>query len=119
MSRGVTGKWEETGNDLADATSALRIAAEPGELAFLLIQLSLTLALVELVRASARQLSSETADTADAVLDEPGQSLAEVHVGHGFFERPADLPVIDQAKDMLRQWLLAARGLNAPLQPLW
>ena len=53
----ATGKWAELGGDAVEALSALGLATEPGELAFLLIRRSLTMAVFELVGDSASQLS--------------------------------------------------------------
>ena len=51
----VVGKWEELGTDTVEALSAIGLATDPGELAFLLIRRSIAKALFELVGESAGQ----------------------------------------------------------------
>src|SRR5919106_4674959 len=63
----ATGKWVELGGDTVEALSALGLATEPGELAFLLIRRSLTMAVFKLVDDSASQLSDTVIVDADAL----------------------------------------------------
>jgi hypothetical protein len=114
VTHGATGKWDEIANDTVEAMSALGLATDPGELAFLLIQRSLTKALVELVGESASQLPAEPAASANAMAEALGVSSAEILVDRKFFDRPSDLPVIAELKTILDQWL-KARGLDAPV----
>src|SRR5215213_9887830 len=65
----ATGKWIELGTDAVDALSAIGLATEPGELAFLLIRRSLTIAVFDLLGDSASQLSGTAAAEADALVD--------------------------------------------------
>src|ERR671918_1167510 len=63
----ATGKWTELGSDAVETLSALGVATEPGELAFLLIRRSLTMAVFELMGDSASQLSDTVIVDADAL----------------------------------------------------
>src|ERR1041384_7622801 len=65
----ATGKWIELGTDAVRALSALGLTTEPGELAFLLIRRSITIAVFELLGDSASQLSDKLAADADALVD--------------------------------------------------
>src|SRR5215210_627417 len=65
----ATGKWIELGGDAVETLSALGLATEPGELAYLLIRRSLTVAVFELVGDSASQFSDKVATDAEALVD--------------------------------------------------
>src|SRR5829696_7434217 len=65
----ATGKWVELGADAVEALAALGLATEPGELVYLLIRRSLTMAVFELVGDSASQLSDAAITDADALVD--------------------------------------------------
>ena len=78
VTHGVVGKWEEIGNDAVEALSAIGLTTDPGELAFLLVQRSLTRAMVELVGESASQFSSETSAAADTLVENLASSSTEV-----------------------------------------
>ena len=83
----ATGKWIELGGDSVEALSALGLATEPGELTFLLIRRSLTMAVFELLGDSASQLSEKTAADADALVDSLDLSIAakEMRVDQSFW----------------------------------
>lgn len=98
----ATGKWVELGADAVEALAALGLATEPGELAFLLIRRSLTLAVFELVGDNASQLSDKTAT--DALVESLDLSI-EVSVDLKFLDRPEDLPILDSFKRLLSDWL--------------
>src|SRR6476659_3293320 len=65
----ATGKWIELGADAVEALAALGLTTGPGELAFLLIRRSLTMAIFELLGDSASQLSATPAADAEALAD--------------------------------------------------
>jgi hypothetical protein len=103
----ATGNWLELGGDAVETLSALGLTTEPGELAFLLIRRSLTMAAFELVGDSASQLSDKTAAEADTLVDSLDLSIAAkyVNVDRKFLDRPGELPVIDSFKTLLSDWL--------------
>ena len=89
----ATGKWIELGSDAVETLSALGLATEPGELAFLLIRRSLTTAVFELVGDSASQLSDKTAAHAEALVDSLDLSIEakDMSVDRRLLDRPGDL----------------------------
>src|ERR1044071_138466 len=103
----ATGKWIELGGDAVEALSALGLATEPGELAFLLIRRSLTTAVFELLGDSASHLSDKAAADADALVDSLDLSIEakDMSVDQKFLERPGDLPIINSFKTLLSDWL--------------
>lgn len=102
------GKWAELGADAVEALSAIGLTTEPGELAFLLIRRSITLALFELVGESASQKLTETKES-DALLRELDSAIEgnEVHIDQKFLDRPADLPLLADLQPVMMRWLLA------------
>jgi uncharacterized protein YjbI with pentapeptide repeats len=103
----ATGKWIELGTDAVDALSALGLATEPGELAFLLIRRSLTMAVFELLGDSASQFSDKAAKDADALVDSLDLSIEakDMSVDQKFLDRPGTLPIVDSFKALLSVWL--------------
>ena len=103
----TVGKWEELGTDTAEALSALGLTTEPGELAFLLIRRSLTMALFELIGESASQHLVEPNKEPDALLEQCdlAMSTSEIPIDLRFFDRPGDLPLIKNLQPLLSQWL--------------
>ena len=103
----VIGKWEEISNDTAQAMSAIGLATEPGDLAFLLIRRALTKALFELVAESASQQLAESNKDAKALgKDLDFSNLAgEIHIDSKFLDRPSDLPLIKDVQLLLQSWL--------------
>lgn len=91
------GKWEEIGNDTVEALSAIGLATEPGELAFLLIRRSITNALFELVAESASQQLAEVKSDPNALNEQLNfaVSFRDVHVDCKFLDRPAGLPLVN------------------------
>lgn len=103
----AVGKWEELGTDTAEALSALGLTTEPGELVFFLIRRSLTMALFELIGESASQHLAESEKDPDVLLEQwdLAMSTSEIPIDLVFFERPADLPLINDLQPLLSQWL--------------
>ena len=112
LSKGVIhvagGKLEEAGIDATETLSALGLKTEdPGELAFLLINRSMTEALLELVdESSSQQLIDEKKDP-DAILEQFdfSSSASEVFIDRKFLDRPADLPFLKDVQSLLQKWL--------------
>jgi uncharacterized protein YjbI with pentapeptide repeats len=103
----ATGKWVELGADAVEALAALGLTTEPGELAYLLIRRSLTMAVFELVGDSASQLSDKAAADADALVDSLNLPIEaqEISIDQKFLQRPGDLPIVEGFKALLSDWL--------------
>ncbi|UEC41788.1 MAG: NACHT domain-containing protein [Methanothrix sp.] len=101
------GRWEEIGNDTVEALSAVGLETKPEELAFLLIQRSITRALFDLVGESASLYLADAEMDSDALLDKLDLSISagEVHIDQKFFDRPSDLPLIKEIQPLLQKWL--------------
>ena len=112
LSKGVihlaSGKVEEAGIDATETLSSLGLKTDdPGELAFLLINRSLTEALLELVNeSSSQQLIDDKADP-DAILEQIdfSSSSGEIFIDRKFFDRPAELPFLSEIQSLLQSWL--------------
>jgi len=102
----VNGKWEELSNDTVEGLYAIGLATQPAELAFLLIQRSITRALFDLISESACQLLAD-----DKSLEEIEEklnfsiSIREVQLDKKFLDQPANLALLDDLKPMLQKWL--------------
>jgi len=110
----VAGKWEELGSDAVETLSAIGLATEPGELAYLLIRRSLIAAVFDLIAdISSLPLNTDSSD-GDKFLEDmdPAVALGQIQIDRKFFDRPGDLSVVSYAQDMLRKWL-EARGLSS------
>lgn len=103
----TSGKWEEVANDAVETLSAIGIATEPEELAFLLIRRSLIKALFELLGESASQQIIRAKDDSDVLLDQLDFAIStgDVHIEGKFFDRPADLPLLKEIQVFLQKWL--------------
>ncbi|OQW64111.1 MAG: hypothetical protein BVN29_14120 [Nitrospira sp. ST-bin5] len=111
----VVGKWEELGTDTVEALSAIGLSTEPGELASLLIHRSLTKALFELVGESASQSLADISTDAPTVIEKLDASISsqDFHIDRRFLDRPSDLPLIQNIRDLLQEWL-EGHGVLSP-----
>ena len=107
VGHGVAGNWAELGNDTVETLSAVGLTTEPGELAFLLIQRSLTKALCDLVGESASQYLTQSNKDSMALTEQLDFSIAsqETQIDHKFLDRPAEIPLMHDAQQILKQWL--------------
>ena len=119
LSKGIghtaCGKWEEIGTDAVETLSAIGLATEPGELAFLLIRRSITTAIFDLVGENAgQQLAEAQADT-DALVEQLNFSITarDVQIDRKFLDRPAELPLVEELQSILQQWL-EGLGVSKP-----
>src|SRR5262249_53615337 len=103
----ATGKWIELGADAVEAFSSLGLTTEPGELAFLLVRRSLTLALFELLGDSAAQFPDITTADASTVVDNLDFSIEanEFSIDQRFLDRPTELAAVEAVQKMLLRWL--------------
>lgn len=103
----ATGKWEEIGNDAVEGLSAIGLATEPEELAFLLIRRSLTRALFDLIGESAGQYLADDKKYSKDIEEKLDFSISirNVQLDKKFLDRPADLPLLNDLKPMLQKWL--------------
>jgi uncharacterized protein YjbI with pentapeptide repeats len=112
LSKGIIhvagGKLEEAGIDATETLSALGLKTEdPGELAYLLINRSMTEALLELMSEdSSQQLIDEKKDP-DAILEQLdfSSSPGEIFIDRKFLDRPAELPFLKDIQSILQNWL--------------
>jgi uncharacterized protein YjbI with pentapeptide repeats len=106
VAHAAIGKWDELGSDAVDALSAVGLTTEPEELAHHLVHRSLKLAVVELVRESASHLSADAKEDSDDLLEQMDfTGLADkIPVDRKFFDRPADLPLLEGMKPILTLW---------------
>jgi uncharacterized protein YjbI with pentapeptide repeats len=122
LSKGVghaaVGKWEELGNDSVEALGAIGLVTEPGELASLLIQRSITRALFELVGEIAAQYLTEVKADASDLEKQLNFSIAsrEVFIDRKFLDRPAEIPLIADLQPLLEGWLVAQGVSKASAQ---
>src|SRR3989442_4326738 len=107
----ATGKWIELGADAVEALSALGLTTEPGELVFLLIRRSLTMAVFELVGDSASQFSDILSADADGLVDSLNLSIEaqDLSIDQKFLDRPAELPIVKSFAALLSVWLKGVR----------
>jgi hypothetical protein len=111
LSKGVAdtslGKWEQVGIDAVEALSAIGLAAEPGELAFLLISRSITRAIFELVGENASQQLIDNKKASDVLVDQLDFSISagEVYIDRKLLDRPAELPLLKEIQSILLKWL--------------
>lgn len=111
----VAGKWEELGVDAVEVLSAIGLATEPEELAFLLIRRSMTRALFDLVGESASSSLKPIATNEESLLDNWNATLAleTLRIDEKFLDRPSDIPIIRELENFLRQWL-EVHGMPKP-----
>ncbi len=111
LSKGIghtaTGKWDEIATDTVEALSAIGLATEPGELAFLLIRRSLTKALFDLVGESASQQLADAKKDSLAFIEQLdfSNSIGEVQIDRKFLDRPAEIPLVKNIQSLLLKWL--------------
>lgn len=103
----ATGKWEELGNDAIEGLSAIGLASEPAELAFLLIHRSVTRALFDLISESASQHLADNNMSTEDIEEKLNFSIAvrNVQLDKKFLDRPSELPLLNDLKPMLQKWL--------------
>jgi hypothetical protein len=111
LSKGIShaafGKWEEVGNDAVDSLLAIGLGTTPGELAFLLVRRSITLALFNLLSEISSQQLLDAKKDSETLLDQLDLSISagEVHIDHKFLDRPADLPLVGEMQSLLQKQL--------------
>lgn len=111
LSKGVAhtacGKWEEVGTDAAETLSAVGLATEPEELAFQLINRSITQALFELAGENASLQLIDNNKASDDLIDRLDFSMSsgEVYIDHKFLDQPAELSLLKEVQSLLQKWL--------------
>ena len=95
------------GTDTVEALSAIGLATEPGELAFLLIRRSITKALFDLVGESASQSLAETKKDEELLIEQLDVSISSnnAQIDHKFLDRPSEIHIIHDVQKFLRKWL--------------
>src|SRR5262249_25848126 len=111
LSKGIAhvalGKWEELAADTVEAIAAIGLATDPGELATLLLRRATTQAVFDLVGESAAQLSTDVSPNTEALARQLEKSYSDhdIEIGKRFFDRPSDLPILTDVKQILKLWL--------------
>lgn len=115
IGHGVGGRWEELANDTVEALSAIGLASEPGELAYLLLRRAMTRALFDLVGECASLIATEIVDDGSIILDQLDFSIYSegIRLDKKFLDRPSDLAIIANVKTSIGEWLVK-RGVSAP-----
>jgi len=124
---GATGNFAKALGDVTDALASVRISQDCGEVAWLLIQRSLSQALHDLLEEnepliyrdadnplvilSRRGLPPDDPDAVTARLD-LSLEQSEITIDENFFRSPRALPLLEHFKTPFRQWL-ELFGLNA------
>jgi hypothetical protein len=103
----ATGKWAEAGNDAVEALCAIGLAADPGELARLLVHRSLVKATFDLMGESVNLLSDKTERDSDALLEHLDFSISTraFHIDRQFLDRPSTLPLVADIQPLIQAWL--------------
>jgi uncharacterized protein YjbI with pentapeptide repeats len=124
---GATGKFGDALGGVTDALASVELPQDCGEVAWLLIQRSLSQALHDLLKENEPLLYRDPTnsfasltkrgllpDDPDAITARLDLSLeqSEMVVGENFFLRPRALPVLEHFKTPFREWL-ELFGLNA------
>ena len=101
--------WSKVVSDSMDAAAALKLATTPEELAYTLLQRSITKALLDVVGETSIRILSENAKEAQSI-----EQLIEKTLGNyvlqldaGFFDRPTNLEVLPILQKTLKTWLVA------------
>ena len=108
VASGAMGNWEGAAVESVEALRALGLEKDVGGLAWLLIRRSLTHAIYELVAESSIKITYETVKIPGDLCDTIDLSLenSKLKIDKNFFNRPADLPVIEQIKKPFEQWMV-------------
>ena len=102
------GKLEEAAIDATETLSSLGIKTnDPAELAFLLINRSISEALLELLKESSCQELIDIEKDHEAILEKLdfSSSATEIIIDKNFFDRPAMMPFVKDVQSMLQKWL--------------
>jgi uncharacterized protein YjbI with pentapeptide repeats len=111
----AAGKWEELATDAVETLSAVGLATDPEELAFLLIRRAAARALFELTGSSAELLPLESTRDTGALADQLQTYISqdEFYIDRRFLDRPTELPVAAELQQLLRFWL-EGNGVSQP-----
>ena len=94
--------------DTVEATSAIGLTTDPGELAFLLVRRSITIAIFELIGEGPVAQFASTLDPTKLISGlDMSLEASEFTLDKTFMDRPAELPVVTTVKSMLLKWLKA------------
>ena len=108
VTSGALGNVEGFAVESVEALRALGLEKDVGGLAWLLIRRSISLAIYELVSESNIKITYETVKIPDDLCDKIDLSLeqSKLKIDKNFFNRPADLPVIELIKKPFEQWMV-------------
>ncbi len=119
MSQGIIhsscGKWDELGSDTVEALSSIGLTTEPDELAFLLIQRSITKALFDLAgeSVSVRLYPPDKKISPEEIVEKLDWSLLsdDVQIDYQFLDRPANISLVASIQSILNDCLMSL-GIN-------
>ncbi|MEM9599100.1 MAG: hypothetical protein AAGD06_32835, partial [Acidobacteriota bacterium] len=102
-----TGQWERAATTAIDAATEVGLAAEPGQVAWMLLYESMTGAMAELAH-EVRDRLRFVDDTPEAVVDALDFSFEdrEIRIDAGFFEHPLDLGLHQHLEEPFHRWLV-------------
>ncbi|PSB26199.1 pentapeptide repeat-containing protein [Stenomitos frigidus] len=103
---GAIGKWEGVAGDLVEASVAVGLAADPGQIAWLLIYRSLDRAITRLLKDNKELLVRQPEDLS-SLCEHIDWSLerTELTINQDFFRTPKQLPILNAFKVPLTAWL--------------
>jgi len=110
---GATANWANLATDAADALSAVGFQKNPGQLAWLLLRRAIAQAAFELAEENANLLGGKRLKGPAKLHDSLGSALEQYKftLDLDFFERPAQLPILELISDSFKKWLIA-HGLS-------
>ncbi|MGP1386305.1 MAG: pentapeptide repeat-containing protein [Thainema sp.] len=102
----ATGQWAGLGKDLIDASVAVGLGNDPGQIAWLLIYRTLAKAMESLI-AESQDLMEQRPEDLDQLCDHLDLSLeeSELTIDAHFFEQPKSLPILVDLQVPLTQFL--------------
>ena len=103
---GAIGKWEGVAGDVVEASVAIGLATDPGQMAWLLIYRSLERAIAKLLKDN-RELLVKQPDDLSLLCEHLDWSLetTELVINQEFFRTPKQLPILNAFRAPLTQWL--------------
>ena len=104
---GGLGNWSGVGASMVDASAALGLQDEPGEIAWLLIYKSLVRAIFALAESNQDLLLVNQTKDLEKLCGQLDLSLEdmELSLSSDFFRRPKQLPILESIKIPFVQWL--------------
>ncbi len=109
----ATLKFEELGNDAAEAAASIGIETPPEELGYSLIQRSLLQAIIELTSESVSHLDAQQYEDKFTTAVDSKLQIIRFSIGADFFKNPQNQSIIKEAAQAYQQWLCDI-GVSSP-----